>query len=129
MEKEEVEDLLALAKKYDRLLLSALKTAFLPAFCQLLIQLEDGVIGEIKEVRATYTSLYKEKYYPDVFLKQGATNTLLSYPALNVCRSDGLGVFTVLVRGESVCHYQHPSKDKGNHQGQFSRHECVQKCF
>ena len=84
LEKDELEELIALAKKHDRLLLSALKTAFLPAFCQLLEQLDDGVIGEIKEVRATFTSLYKEKHYPDTFLKQGATNTLLSYPALIV---------------------------------------------
>jgi len=84
LEKSELEELLALAKKHEVLLLSALETAFLPAFCQLLVQLKDGVIGEIKEVRATYTSLYKEKYYPEVILRQGATNRLISYPALLV---------------------------------------------
>ena len=32
------------------LLLSALKTAFLPAFNQLLTELDKGIIGDIKEV-------------------------------------------------------------------------------
>ncbi len=86
LDKEEVADLQALAKKHKRLLLSALKTAFLPAFCQLLVQLKDGVIGDIKEVRATFTSLYKEKNYTNQFLKQGATNTMLSYPSLLVTK-------------------------------------------
>ncbi len=86
LDKEEVADLQALAKKHKCLLLSALKTAFLPAFCQLLVQLKDGVIGDIKEVRATFTSLYKEKNYTNQFLKQGATNTMLSYPSLLVTK-------------------------------------------
>ena len=83
---EEVAELQALAKEHNCLLLSALKTAFLPAFCQLLIQLQDGVIGDIKEVRATFTSLYKEKKYTEQFLKQGATNTMLSYPSLLITK-------------------------------------------
>ena len=86
LDKEEVADLQALAKEHKCLLLSALKTAFLPAFGQLLEQLEDGVIGDIKEVRATFTSLYKEKDYTEQFLKQGATNTMLSYPSLLITK-------------------------------------------
>ncbi len=82
LEKHELEELLALARDNDCLLLPALKTAFLPAFSQLLLHLDKGVIGDIKEVRATFTSLYKEKYYPDAFLEQGATNILLGYPSL-----------------------------------------------
>ncbi len=82
LEKEELIELLDLAKKKNCLLMSALKTAFLPAFNQLLIEIKNGVIGDIKEVRATFTSLYKEKYYPDAFLEQGATNIMLSYPSL-----------------------------------------------
>ncbi len=82
--KSELKELLSLAKKERVLLLSALKTAFLPAFNQLLSELEKGVIGDIKEVRATRTSLYKEKDYPDTFMAQGATNILSSYPSLLV---------------------------------------------
>ena len=82
--KSELTELLSLAKKQKVLLLSALKTAFLPAFNQLLTELDKGIIGDIKEVRATRTSLYKEKDYPDTFMAQGATNILSSYPSLLV---------------------------------------------
>ena len=84
LHKNELTELLFLAKKKKVLLLSALKTAFLPAFNQLLTVLDEGIIGEIKEVRATRTSLYKEKKYPDTFMAQGATNILSSYPSLLV---------------------------------------------
>lgn len=84
LHKRELRELLALAKKEKVLLLSALKTAFLPAFNQLLAELDRGIIGDIKEVRATRTSLYKEKDYPDTFMAQGATNILSSYPSLLV---------------------------------------------
>ena len=82
LHKSELVELLAIAKKQKVLLLSALKTAFLPAFNQLLSELDKGIIGDIKEVRATRTSLYKEKDYPDTFMAQGATNILASYPSL-----------------------------------------------
>ncbi len=84
LHKGELKELLSLAKKEKLLLLSALKTAFLPAFNQLLSELKRGVIGDVKEVRATRTSLYKEKDYPDTFMAQGATNILSSYPSLLV---------------------------------------------
>ena len=82
LEKDDLKELLAIAKKEKKLLLTALKTAFLPAFNQLLKELEKGDIGEIKEVRATRTSLYKEKNYSDKFIAQGATNILSAYPTL-----------------------------------------------
>jgi len=82
--KGELTELLSLAKKEKVLLLSALRTAFLPAFNQLLTELDKGIIGDIKEVRATRTTLYKEKDYPDTFMAQGATNILASYPSLLV---------------------------------------------
>jgi len=84
LDKGELKELLSLAKKEKRLLLSAVKTAFLPAFNQLLKEVDTGVIGEVKEVRATRTSLYKEKKYTDKFIQQGATNILSAYPSLLV---------------------------------------------
>ena len=82
--KSELKELLSLAKKEKVLLLSAIRTAFLPAFDQLLTELDKGIIGDIKEVRATRTTLYKEKDFPDTFMAQGATNILSSYPSLLV---------------------------------------------
>jgi len=68
------------------LLLPAIKTAFLPAFNQLLKEINKGLIGEIKEVRATRTSLYKEKNYSEKFISQGATNILSAYPSLLITK-------------------------------------------
>jgi len=84
LNKNELKELLSLAKKENCILLSAVKTAFLPAFNQLLKELKTGIIGEVKEVRVTRTSLYKEKHYSDRFIQQGATNILSTYPSLLV---------------------------------------------
>ena len=84
LEKDELKELLALAKERKKILLSALRTAFLPAFSELLKKLDSDIIGDIKEVRAIRTTLYKERNYPHEFIKQGATNLLASYPSLLV---------------------------------------------
>jgi glycerol-3-phosphate cytidylyltransferase len=84
VEKDELKELLSIAKKENKILLTALRTAFLPAFNQLLKELKNGTIGEIKEVRATRTTLYKEKNYSDEFIAQGATHLLSAYPSLLV---------------------------------------------
>jgi len=89
VDKNELKELLSIAKKEKKVLLTALKTAFLPAFNQLLKELDSGVIGEIKEVRATRTSLFKEKNYPDSFIEQGATTILSSYPSLLIHKTLG----------------------------------------
>jgi len=86
VEKDELKELLSIAKQENKILLTALRTAFLPAFNQLLKELKNGTIGEIKEVRATRTTLYKEKNYSDEFIAQGATNLLSAYPSLLVTK-------------------------------------------
>jgi len=103
LEKKELKELLSLAKKQKVLLLSALKTAFLPAFNQLLKELKKGEIGEIKEVRATRTSLYREKNYPDSFMAQGATNILSGYPYLLIHK--------VLGKKKSITFFDQMEKD------------------
>ncbi|EDM26210.1 glycerol-3-phosphate cytidyltransferase [Lentisphaera araneosa HTCC2155] len=84
LHKSELRELLNLAKTKELLLLSAIRTAFLPAFNQLLSELKNGLIGDIKQVKATRTSSFKDKIYPDTFMTQGATNILSSYPSLLV---------------------------------------------
>ncbi len=84
LEKNELKELLGLAKKEKKILLMAIKTAFLPAFNQLQQELKNGLIGEIKEVRANRTTLYREKKYSESYISQGATNLLSSYPSLLV---------------------------------------------
>ena len=82
IKERELEELFSLAKERDKLLLVALKTAFAPAFNQLLKELKTGIIGEVKEVRASFTKLYKDEGYAKEFYEHGATNLLLSYPSL-----------------------------------------------
>jgi glycerol-3-phosphate cytidylyltransferase len=82
IKERELEELFSLAKEKNRLLLVALKTAFAPAFNQLLKELNTGIIGDIKEVRASFTKLYKDEGYSKSFYEHGATNLLLSYPSL-----------------------------------------------
>ncbi len=105
LNKNELKELLSLAKKEKKLLLSAVKTAFLPAFNQLLKELNTGVIGEVKGVRASRTSLYKEKDYSDQFISQGATNILSSYPSLLVNK--------VLGKSKKMTFFDQVEKKKG----------------
>ena len=84
IEEGKAEELFSLAKKNNKLLLMALKTAFSPAFNKLVDEINNGTIGKIKEIRSTFTSLYKERGYPKRYIKNGATNLLMSYPSLLV---------------------------------------------
>jgi len=83
---KELKELFKLAKKRNLLLLMALKTAFAPAFNKLLEELKGGIIGDIKEVKATFTSLYKERGFPKKYIKNGATNLLVNYPSLIITK-------------------------------------------
>lgn len=83
LKSEELEELFLLAAEKKLILLEAIKTAFFPAFNKLLYELNNQIIGEIKEVRATFTKLVedynlREKQFP----YGGSTNELSSYPLL-----------------------------------------------
>ncbi len=81
---KELEELFEIAKEKKLLLLWALKTAFAPAFNKLLEEVKKGIIGGIKDIRATFTTLYKQRGFGDDYVKNGATNLLMSYPSLLV---------------------------------------------
>ena len=89
LDQNEAKKLFELAKENNLLLLMALKTAFAPAFNKLLNELQKGTIGDIKEVRATFTSLYKERGFPKKYVENGATNLLMSYPSLIIQKIAG----------------------------------------
>lgn len=55
--REESEGLYKLAKKNNKVLLEAVKTAYCPGFQQLINVAQSGKIGEIKDVEATFTRL------------------------------------------------------------------------
>lgn len=80
---EHLKELIDLAQSQKLVFLEAIKTAFLPAFTQVLSELQSGIIGEVLEVRATFTKLIKDKTlreFNPAF--GGATNELASYPLL-----------------------------------------------
>ncbi len=89
LEEDQAEELFKIAAKKNRLLLMALKTAFAPAFNKMLDELNSGTIGDIKEIRSTFTSLYKERGFPKKYIENGATTLLMSYPSLLVQKIAG----------------------------------------
>ncbi|MDG6881413.1 Glycerol-3-phosphate cytidylyltransferase [Phocoenobacter uteri] len=83
LNKCELEELIILAEQQNVVFMEAIKTAFLPAFSQLLSELESGIIGDILEVRATFTKLVDDKNAREYDCDfGGATNELASYPLL-----------------------------------------------
>ncbi len=87
---DKLNELFLIAKQNDVLLLMALKTAFMPAFNKLIEEINSGIIGDVKEVRSTFSSLYKERGYSEEYLKYGSTNLLMSYPSLLVNKIAGV---------------------------------------
>ena len=58
----EAEELFALARKKDRILLEAIKTAYCPGFVQMMGIAKSGVIGRICDVEACFTRLTDETF-------------------------------------------------------------------
>jgi glycerol-3-phosphate cytidylyltransferase len=89
IEENQLQELFKIANKNNKLLLMAVKTAFAPAFNKLIEELQNGAIGEIKEIRATFTSLYEQRGYNQEYINNGATNLLMDYPYLLVHKLAG----------------------------------------
>ena len=82
LQEEQAKELFDIAQNRKLILLLAIKTAFAPAYRKMIKVVHSGIIGKIKEVRSTFTSLYKERGFPKEYIENGATNLLMSYPAL-----------------------------------------------
>lgn len=57
LKKAEAEELFAIAKEKNSVLMEAIKTAYTPGFCQLISVAQSGVIGKIRDVEASFTRL------------------------------------------------------------------------
>lgn len=57
---ESAQSLLDLARSQGLVLMEAVKTLFFPAFKHLKLLLESGVVGEIKDIRASYSHVFDE---------------------------------------------------------------------
>ena len=111
--RKEAEELYALAKEKQLVLLEAVKTAYCPGFQQLLNVAHSGKIGEIKDVEATFTRLADPKSrertdadYGGSFLEFGSYTLLpiikllgQNYQALHfnsICNEERLDLYTKL---------------------------------
>lgn len=84
----EAEDLYNIAEQNNCVLLEAIKTAYAPAFIQLIEVAKSGIIGAIKAIDATFTKLVlnkKSREY-DSLQAGGALTELGSYPFLAIAK-------------------------------------------
>lgn len=88
LKKEEVEELYSLAKEHNVVLYEAIKTAYAPGFKRLLAIAKSGIIGEIRDVDATFTKLLTDYSLREFDIKQGggSVNELASYPLIAIIK-------------------------------------------
>ena len=87
LKKEEAEELFALAQEQKCVLMEGIKTAYCPAFLQLLNEVRSGVIGEVKDVEATFTKLEKATNRELIDEEYGGSFTeLASYTLLPIIK-------------------------------------------
>jgi choline-phosphate cytidylyltransferase len=82
LSKNEIEDLFKIAKDNDVILQEAIKTAYAPCFHKLVNIAKSGLIGEIKDITATFTKLVTDKNLRE-YNKQmggGSVTELATYP-------------------------------------------------
>ena len=85
--KAEAEELFALAKAKNCILMEAIKTAYCPGFSQLLSIARSGAIGTIKDVEACFTKLESPAGRELTDVKYGGSFTeLASYPLLPIVK-------------------------------------------
>jgi len=82
-----LKELINIAKSKNLIFLEAIKTAFFPAFNNLVDMVKKGVIGEVKDINATFTKLITDKNSREWQKGYGgATNELATYPLLLACK-------------------------------------------
>lgn len=85
---KESKELFDLATKNNVILYEAIKTAYAPAFNRLITLAKSGVIGEIKDVDATFTKLLTDKSLREFDINQGggSVNELITYPLIAIIK-------------------------------------------
>ena len=83
LDSDKLKELINIAKEEKLVFIEAIKTAFLSAFHKLLFEVRNGKIGEVREVRSSFTKLVEDKSAREWQKPYGgATNELASYPLL-----------------------------------------------
>lgn len=92
LKKEQAEELFKLAKENNVVLFEAVKTAYAPGFIRLISTAKSGMIGEIKDVDATFTKLIENKDCREFDPQQagGSITELATYPLLAIIKLLGL---------------------------------------
>jgi choline-phosphate cytidylyltransferase len=91
LKKNKAEELYSLAKDNNLVLVEAIKTAFAPGFLRLVALARSGIIGQIKNIDATFTKLVKgELRELDPSKAGGSVNELASYPLLAIIKLLGI---------------------------------------
>lgn len=85
-------ELFEIAKKNNVILYEAIKTAFAPAFKRMITLAKSGVIGNIKDVDATFTKLVHDKTLREYDKNQagGSVTELITYPLIAIFKLLGL---------------------------------------
>lgn len=91
LEENKAEELYNLAQDNKLVLVEAIKTAFAPGFLRLVALARSGIIGEIKNIDATFTKLVEGKCRELDFSKAGGSiYELASYPLLAIIKLLGV---------------------------------------
>lgn len=90
LSKRQTTELYNLAKEKKLVILEAIKTAYAPGFIRLISVAKSGLIGEIKNIDATFTKLIEkdDKYIREFDKEQGggSVTELASYPLLAIVK-------------------------------------------
>ena len=92
LNKNETEEIYDLASKNNVVLYEAIKTAYAPAFRRLIAIAKSGIIGEIKDVDATFTKLETNFELREFDREQagGSITELITYPLIAIFKLLGL---------------------------------------
>ena len=92
LRKDETEELYKLAKDNNLILQEAIKTAYAPCFDKLVSVAQSGLIGNIKDIDATFTKLISDKNLREFNkdLGGGGLSELGSYPLLVITKLLGV---------------------------------------
>ena len=92
LEKNKAEELYKIAKENNVVLYEAIKTAYVPAFSRLVALAKSGMIGEIKDVDATFTKLIQDENLREFDKSQagGSVTELVTYPLIAIFKILGI---------------------------------------
>ena len=92
LEMKKTKELYRIAKENKVVLYEAIKTAYSPAFIRLIALAKSGIIGEIKDIDATFTKLIEDNSLREFDKEQagGSVTELATYPLIVILKLLGI---------------------------------------